>query len=313
MSNDTMRAIRYKDYGGPEQLALEQTPRPEVQPGTVLVRVKAAGVNPFDLFLRSGMYRQMMPVQFPATPGIELAGTVEEVGTGVSGLEKGQAVYGTGMGTNAEYAVVPATALAPKPAALDFTQAAAVPIGALTAWRALEKAELKSGQRVLILGAAGGVGSFAVQLARWKGAHVTGTASANNHEYVRSLGAESVIDYQTQPAEAVVHDMDVVIDTVGGETGVRALQTLRPGGIYVTIAGQAPQEQAQKLGVKAEGVGASDQAQNGKILREITSLIESGKIQIKVTNVFPLADANKAHALGETRHGRGRIVLQVAD
>ncbi len=313
MSNDTMRAIRYNDYGRPERLALEQAPRPQVQPGTVLVRIKAAGVNPMDWKLRSGIYRQFMPVQFPATPGIELAGIVEEVGSDVTGLEKGQAIYGLGMSTNAEYAVVPAAGLAPKPTSLSFDRAAAVPMGALTAWRALEKADLKPGQRVLVLGAAGGVGSFAVQLARWKGAHVVGTASANNHDYVRSLGAESVIDYQTHPAETVVHEMDAVIDTVGGDTGVRALQSLRPGGVYVTIAGQPPQEEAQKRGVKAEGVGGSDPARNGEILRQVTNLIESGKIKVEVTNVFPLADANKAHALGETGHGRGRIILHVAD
>ncbi len=313
MSNDTMRAIRYNDYGGPEQLKIEQAPRPQVQPGTVLVRVKAAGVNPMDWKLRSGNYRQFMPMQFPATPGIELAGVVEELGPGVTGLQKGQAVYGTGQGTNAEYAVVPASALVPKPDSLTFEQAAAVPIGALTAWRALDKAKTKPGQRVLVLGAAGGVGSFVVQLAREKGTHVIGTASVNNHDYVRSLGAESVIDYQTTPAETVVRDVDAVIDTVGGETGGRALQALRPGGVFVTIVGQPPQEQAQKLGLKAEGVGPSDPSRNGEMLREISKLIESGAIKVQVTNVFPLADAQKAHALGETGHGRGRIVLKGAD
>ncbi|MCL4394550.1 MAG: NADP-dependent oxidoreductase [Chloroflexi bacterium] len=305
MSNVTMQAVLYNDYGGPEQLVLGPTPRPEVRPGAVLVRVKAAGVNPWDWKMRSGMYRQFMPAQFPVTPGIELAGIVEEIGPGVTDLHKGQAVYGTGSGTNAEYAVVLATALAPKPGSLSFDQAAAVPVGALTAWRAFERADLKAGQRVLVLGAAGGVGIFAIQLARWKQARVVGTASANNHDFVRSLGAESVVDYQTHAVESAVHDIDLVIDTVGGDTGVRSLQTLRRGGQYITVAGQPPEEEAKERGLKADGVGSSDPAGDGGKLREITNLIESGKIKVQVTNVFPIADAKKAHALGETGHGRG--------
>jgi NADPH:quinone reductase-like Zn-dependent oxidoreductase len=313
MSDKTMQAILYNDYGGPEQLVLVPVPRPEVRPGTVLVRVKAAGVNPWDWKMRSGMYRQFMPAQFPVTPGIELAGVVEEIGAGVTDLQKGQAVYGTGQATNAEYAVVPAAALALKPSSISFDQAAAVPVGALTAWRAFEKADLKPGQRVLVLGAAGGVGIFVVQLARWKQARVIGTASANNHDYVRSLGAESVVDYQTHPVETAVHDIDLVIDTVGGDTGVRSLQTLRSGGQYITVAGQPPEEEAKKRGLKADGVGMSDPAGDGAKLREISNLIESSKIKVQVTNVFALADAKRAHALGETGHGRGRIVLHVAD
>lgn len=313
MPDNTIRAIRYHDYGGPEQLKLEQAPRPQVQPGMVLVRVKAAGVNPIDWKIRSGRMRQFIPAQFPVTPGAELAGIVEEVGTGVTAFKKGDAVYGSGQATNAEYAVVPAAALALKPASLSFDQAAAVPIGALTAWRALEKADVKPGQRVLVLGAAGGVGQFAVQLARAKGAHVTGTASSGNLDYVRSIGAESAVDYQATPVESAVHDVDVVIDTVGGETGVRALGSLRRGGVFIEVAGPPPEDQAKQRGIRAESVGRADPAQNGEILSEINKLIEAGKVKVDAIRVLPLAEASKAHALSETGHGRGRIVLHVAD
>lgn len=313
MPSQTMQAIRYHAYGGPEQLILEPVNRPPLQPGTVLVRVKAAGINPWDWKLRSGAYQQFMPIKFPYTSGIEFAGVVEEIGPGVTGFKKGQAVYGAASGTHAEYVVVAANTLVTKPSSLNFDQAASVPVGAVTAWRAMEMADVKAGQRLLVLGAAGGVGVFAVQLARWKGAHVIGTASANNHEFLRSLGVETVIDYNTTPIESAVHDADVVLDTVGGGVGVHSLRVLRPGGVYVTVAGQPPNEEAQKRGVRAEGIGPADAARNGDRLRQVTDLIESGKIKAPVTNVFPLAEARKAYALGETGHGRGRIVLHIAD
>lgn len=313
MPNSTMRAIRFHDYGGPEQLRLEELPRPQVQPGMVLVRVKAAGVNPWDWKLRAGHMRQFIPVQFPAIPGIELAGVVEEIGAGVTEFKYGDAVYGSGQGTNAEYVVVPATGMAPKPESLSFDQAAGVPIGAQTAWRALGKADLKPGQRVLVLGAAGGVGVFVVQLARWQGARVIGSASAKNLDYIRSLGAEEAIDYQSTPVESAVDEVDVVIDTVGGETGVRALDSLRRGGILVQVAGMPPTEQAQQRGVRAESVGRPDPTENGKILREITQLIDAGQIRVDASTVLPLAEAYKAHSISEQGHGRGRIVLHIAD
>jgi len=200
------------------------------------------------------------------------------------------------------------------PKKLNFDQAAAAPIGSLTAWRALfDLANLQRGQRVLVLGAAGGVGSFAVQLAHWRGAHVIGTASSGNLDYVRSLGAEEALDYQAVNVETAVRDVDVVLDTVGGSVGEQALPVLRPGGLFLTSAGMPPQEPAQALGVRAAMVGAGDQAQNGDVLRQITELIEAGGIKVHVSKVFPLAEAGRAHALSQEGHGRGRIVLHVAD
>jgi NADPH:quinone reductase-like Zn-dependent oxidoreductase len=311
----TMQAIRLHDYGGPEHLVLEQVPRPEVQPHAVLVRVHAAGVNPFDWKLRAGHLKAYMPVQLPYTPGIDLAGIADEVGPGVAGLEQGQAVYGTAPGgAYAEYVVAPAVTLAPKPASLSFDQAASVPIGAMTAWRALfEAGGVQAGQRVLIHGAAGGVGSFAVQLARWKGAHVTGTASAANLDFVRSLGAETAIDYRAAPFQTVVQAMDVVLDTVGGDVQEASWPVLRAGGILVSIVGQPSGAKAKAHGVKVATVGPRDPALTGLLLRQIADLIDAGEVRVQVTHVFPLAAAAQAHALSETGHGRGRIVLHIAD
>ncbi len=313
MANNTMRAIRYHDYGGPDRLVVDQVTRPQVQAGSVLVQVKATGVNPMDWKMRSGALRQFMPAQFPATPGIELAGVVDEVGPGVHELQKGQAVYGIAGNANAEYAVVDANSLASKPESLSFDQAASIPVGVLTAKSALDQVDVKPGERVLVLGAAGGVGTFVVQLAHLKGAKVIGTASANNHDYVRTLGAEQVVDYNNTPVETAVHDVDVVVDTVGGDAGVRALRALRRGGRYVTIAGRAPQDEASQLGVRAESVGQRDRARDGETLRQMNELIRAGKLRVQVTNILPLAQARQAHALGETGHGRGRIILHVSD
>ncbi len=310
MSNVTMQAIRFHEYGGPEVLVLEQVPRPEPKANEALIRLLAAGVNPFDWAVRAGYMKQFMPLPLPWTPGLEGAGIVEAVGADVTTLQQGQAVYGIINGAYAEYAVAPASDVAPKPASLTFEQAAAVPMGALTAWQAvIEDATVQTGQRVLVHGAAGGVGHFAVQFARWKGAHVIGTASAGNSEFVRSLGAERVIDYGAAPFETVVRDLDVVVDTVGGETLDRSWQVLRPGGVLVAVAGRISQETAQAHGVRGlqSGRAATEK------LQTISELIESKQITPVVGPVLPLAEARHAHALSQTRHGRGRIVLHIAD
>lgn len=310
----TMQAIRFHQYGGPEQLVLERVPRPEVQPQHVLVRVYAAGVNPIDWKIRSNWQGRYEASQLPTIPGSDLAGVIQEVGPGVTGLEEGQAVYGTGSGTYAEYALASANTLAPKPESLTFDEAATVPIGALTAWRTLfDQADLQAGQRILVQGAAGGVGLFAVQFARWKGAHVIGTASASNQDFVRSLGAESVIDYQATPFESVVHDVDVVLDTVGGDVLDRSWQVLRRGGMLVSIAARPSQEEAEAHGVRVPSPGPRDPARTGAVLRQVSALIESGQVRAQVGRVLPLAQASQAHALSEQRHGRGHIVLHIVD
>lgn len=307
-----MRVVRCHDYGPPDVLTVDETPRPVPGEGEVLVRVHAAGVNPIDWKLRAGYLKEFMPVQMPYTPGFDVSGTVEAVGPGVTDFTPGQAVFGRGAGTYAEYAIAPVTALAEKPANITFDQAAAIPIGGVTAWVGLfDAADLQFGQRLLVQGAAGGTGSYAVQLGRWKGAHVIGTSSSRNLDTVRALGAEEAIDYTATPVEQAVSNVDVVLDTVGGETMDRSWQLLKPGGILVEVAGMPSEEAAQQHGVRTRGVQAPPVISG--ILRQLAELIESETIRAEVGPVFSLEAAAQAHALSETGHGRGRVVLHIAD
>ena len=308
MSNLKMQAIRAHDYGDPQVLKFEQAPRPEPKADEVLIRVKAAGVNPADWKYLNGAYKQFMPLEFPWTPGLEAAGIVEVVGANVTLLKKGQEVYGIVAGGYAEFTLALASDLQPKPVSLTFEQAASIPMGALTAWAAVvDAAKVESGRRVLIHGAAGGVGAYAVQLAHWKGAHVSGTASKGNLEFVQSLGAETAIDYNAALFETVVHDMDVVIDTVGGDIPDRSWKVLRSGGIFVTVAGRLAEDAGQAYNVKA----MSARRASAENLKQISELIEAGQLKPVIGTVFSLADAAKAHELSQTVHGRGRIILKV--
>lgn len=305
----TMRAIQIHAYGGPEQLALEEKLRPEPQTGEALVRVLAAGVNPIDWKIRSGAMQSFQPVTFPFTPGIEVAGVVEAVGPGVTTFEVGQAVYGRcESGAYAQFVAVSAETLASKPESLNFVEAATVPIGATTAWRALfEHGGLTAGQRVFIQGAAGGVGLFAVQLAKWKGAQVIASASAANLDFVRGLGADAVFDYTTTSVENVAQDVDLVLDCVGPATLNSSLTAVRRGGTLISIAGPPSQEQAQARGIRAMmSRGAASVS-----LETFTQLIDDGHLKVTVGKTFPLSDAQQAHEYGQRGHGRGRIVLTV--
>jgi len=309
MSESTMRAIRAHDYGGPEVLALEEAPRPEPQVGQVLIRVLRAGVNPADWKFRAGFMKAFRPLEFPWIPGIDGVGIVEAVGDGVSGFRKGQPVFGRFSGSYAEYALGDPGELQPKPENLNFEEAASVPVGGMTAWQVvIETAQVQAGQKVLVHGAAGGVGLIAVQLARWKGAQVTGTASASNQEYVRSLGAKA-IDYNATRFETVVSDMDLVVDTVGGDLPEHSLGVLRRGGILISVAARPSPEMGQERGVR---ILRAERATGDK-LKPLADLIAKGEIKPVVQKVFPLADARQAHELCETGHGRGRIVLRVQD
>jgi NADPH:quinone reductase-like Zn-dependent oxidoreductase len=307
MPNVKMRAVRVHEYGGPQVLRLEEVQRPEPGAHKVLVRLEAAGVNPIDWKLRSGMLKDFMPVTFPWTPGIDGAGLVEELGPETAGLKQGERVFGVFGGSYAEFTVAAEGDIHVMPGKLSFAEAAAVPVGALTAWKAvIEDAGVRKGQHILVLGASGGVGLFAVQLARWKGARVTGTSSAANLDFLRSLGAEA-FDYRTNPYEKQIHDVDIVMDTVGGETLDRAYQTLRPGGVIVSVGGQVSEEKARARGARAIRSGRAP----AEKLHEIASLLESGSIRPVVGAVFPLAEVAQAHERVATRHGRGRIILQI--
>ncbi len=311
MAKETMKAIRFHEYGGPEKLVLDDIERPHTKANEVLVRMKSAGVNPADWKIRAGYMKAFRPVPLPWIPGLDGAGVVEEAGPDVTAFKRGQGVFGVITGSYAEYAIAQASDLVEKPLDISFDQGAAVPIGALTAWNAVvEVAKPQPGQRVLVLGAAGGVGLFAVQLARWLGAHVIGTSSKVNLEFIRSLGAETAIDYQEAPLEKQAREIDVVIDTVGGESFERSWLTLKKGGLAVTVVAQIPEEKAGELGIRAQRAGRA----SPENLAKIAELIGTKTIRPVVGRVLRgLEQARSAHELSQSGHGRGRIVLHIAD
>jgi len=311
MSTRTNNAIQVHDYGDVDQLKLELIAQPEPREGEVLVRVYAAGVNPVDWKIRMGMLKDFRPSTFPYVPGTDLAGVVEKVGPGVSVFQRGQEVFGrSSNGSYAAYSIAPANALALKPKTLSFDEAATIPVGATTAWQGIfDHGNLQPGQRVLILGGAGGVGLFAVQFARWKGAHVISTASTNNVDFVRSLGSETVIDYTKKRVENEIHDVDMVFDTVGGGALTSVWPALKRGGTLVTIAGQPDEAKAREFGVHIASFSAQV---NTELLSTFAHLIDDGQIKVVISTTFPLSEASKAHEISQSGHGRGRIVLHIS-
>jgi len=309
----TMKAVRMYEYGGPEVLVHEDMPRPEPSANEILIRVRAAGVNPVDWKFRDGVGREFFGHQLPLILGCDLAGVVDSTGADVKGISPGDAVYGYvnlgRCGAYAEYAIGMESEVTLKPQALEFTEAAAVPVCALTSWQALfDIAELKTDQKVLIHAAAGGVGHMAVQLAKARGAVVIGTASAKNAEFVRSLGSDEVIDYRTTRFEDVVKNVDVVFDTIGDETQKRSFQVLKRGGMIVSAVSEPPEKACKTHGVKGAMVLVQP---NSTQLAEITTLIESGKLKPAITAILPLDDARKAHEMSQTGHTQGKIILTV--
>jgi NADPH:quinone reductase-like Zn-dependent oxidoreductase len=305
-----MKAIRIHQYGGPEVLAEVETPRPVPGADDVLIKVQAAAVNPIDWKIRAGHVKEVFPLTLPATLGWDVSGTVEEVGAAVAQFKRGDEVYALVQGGGyAEYALARETVVARKPRTLDHVQAAAVPVAGLTAWQALfEVAQLKAGQKVLIHAAAGGVGNFAVQLAKAKGAYVIGTASSKNQTFLRDLGVDQTIDYQKTRFEEVVRDVDVVLDTVGGDTLERSFKVLKSG-ILVSLVQPPSPESAAKYGVRAQFYGGHASSSD---LAEIAKLIDEGKVKTIVETILPLAEVRRAHELSETGHARGKIILKVA-
>jgi NADPH:quinone reductase-like Zn-dependent oxidoreductase len=309
---ETMKAIRIHAYGGIENLHYDEVPCPEPKPGEVLIQVYAAGINPIDWKIREGYLKQAFDYPLPVIVGTDIAGVVASVGDGVTTLQLGQEIYGvvdmTLSGAYAEYALGYADAIAPKPKTLDYIHAASVPIVAMTAWQALfDGANLQSGQTVLIHGAAGGVGSYAVQLAKWKGAQVIATASTANIEYVQNLGADQVIDYVIQPFEQQVNDVDVVLDLVGGETQVRSWQVVRSGGALVSTLG-VPQSGIPQ-NIKAIPIFVNPRV--NPQLQQIAQLIDDGHIKVMVEQTFDLSEAARAQEVSQHGHPRGKLVLQV--
>jgi len=311
----TMKAIVVHEYGGPETLKFEDVPVPSPKDDEVLIKVAAAGVNSFDGVLRSGQYAKIFKMQLPWIPGYDIAGTIEKVGGKVSKFKAGDAIFAhisipTGGGY-AEYALAKQNQLAPKPETIGFVEAAGVPSVALTAWQALvDKANLQSGQTVLIHGGSGGVGMFAIQIAKNRGAKVFATASTANQEFLKQLGADVTIDYKTQKFEDIAKDVDVVLDGVGGDTLARSYPMVKKGGFLVTIVGRIDQPLLDKYGIRGASVELES---NGNELAQIGRLIDQRKIRVVVSQTFPLADAAKAQAQADLGHTRGKIVLKVAD
>nr|WP_285790983.1 NADP-dependent oxidoreductase [Micromonospora sp. NBRC 101691] len=311
-----MRAVSQDSLGGPEVLRVVEVDRPEPGISEVLVRVHAAGVNPTDLWHRAtGGLLGETPVRL----GWDVSGVVEAVGLGVTMFRPGDEVFGMPRlpqpaGTYAEYVTSPARHLARKPAALSHVEAAALPLAALTAYQSLvDTAGVRPGQRVLVHAAAGGVGHLAVQIAKAHGAHVVGTARAAKHAFVRGLGADEVVDYTRVDFASTVGDVDIVIDTVGGDYGPRSLRTLRPGGIVVSLASPAEARlavEARDLGVRA-GFTIVEPDHAG--MRAIAALVEAGQLRPEVAEVLPLDQVARAHEIAQTGRTTGKIVLTVVD
>ncbi|MGW6546287.1 NADP-dependent oxidoreductase [Streptomyces massasporeus] len=308
----TMRAISQDVLGGPEVLKEVEIERPVPKPNEVLVRVRAAGVNPTDWKHRATGGFLGEP---PFVLGWDVSGVVEATGIGVVAFAPGDEVFGMlpypyGHGSHAEYVIAPVRALTRKPAGVDHTQAGALPLVSLTAWQALtEHADLQPGQRVLIHAAAGGVGHVAVQIAKARGAYVIGTASAGKHEFLRGIGVDETIDYRETDVTEAVKDVDVVLDTIGGDNSLRSLRVLRPGGVLVSILPGGSDdlyEEAERLGVRALRM-LVDADRGG--MEAIADLIETGRLRATIAGAFPLTEAAEAHALGDTGRTTGKLVL----
>jgi NADPH:quinone reductase-like Zn-dependent oxidoreductase len=311
----TMKAVRIHSYGGPEVLVYEDMPRPEPAGGEILIRVHAAGVNPLDWKVREGHAREWLDHRLPLILGWDISGIIEAVGSGVHKFRIGDAVYGlidiSRDGAYAEYVTANASHLASKPNSLDHVHAAALPVAALTAWNTIfDTADLKSGQTILIHAAAGGVGHMAVQLAKWKGARVIGTASAGNAPFLRQLGADEVIDYNTIRFEDVVRDANVVLDTLSGEVQERSWKTLKKGGIMVSTLSEPSPILAAKYNARGAVVMVKP---NAETLTRIAELIDARSITVKVEKVLHLTEVRKAHELSQSGHARGKIVIKVRD
>lgn len=305
-----MKAIRIHKFGGSEVLKLEDIPEPSPGQDEIRISVIAAGVNPLDWKVRRGIIKLPLPLIM----GTDVAGVVDYVGSKVDIFQTGDRVFAKtslGQGGYAEFVITNASQAALIPKLIGFVESAAIPTAGLAAWQSLfDIAGLEPGQSVLIHGAAGGVGSFAVQFAKWKGAVVFGTASGSNAEFLKSIGTDVVINYRTQRFEEVVHDVDVVLDTVGADTFDRSWGVLKPGGFLVTTVASIPEAKAKAQEVRAQRLMTKP---NGSELAQIARIIDEKHIKPIVTSVLPLSEARKAQDTSESRHTRGKIVLRIAE
>jgi len=310
-----MKAAQITRYGGQDVMVVnDDAPKPMIADDQVLVEVSAAGLNPFDWKVREGYVQDFITLSLPATLGGDVAGTVAEVGANVKDFTVGQAVYGSanaaaGQGSFAEFTAVSASQLATMPEQLDYMQAAALPLAATSAYQALvEHMQLQAGQKVLIHGGAGGIGSLAIEIAKSCGAYVATTVAADNTDFVTELGADEVIDYKTQDFANSLHDYDAVFDTVGGETNAKSYQVLKPGGVLVSMVEPADDEKVEQAGITY--IYQSSQATTAR-LQKVSQLISAGDLTVVVAKVFPLEQASEALEYLKTGHPKGKVVLRV--
>lgn len=308
-----MKAIVAHEYGGPAVLKYEDVSVPEPKENEVLVRVIASGVNPADPLIVSGKYAKEFGTHLPLIPGYDIAGVVKKTGAKIIKLKVGDPIYAYVLwgGGWAEYAVATEGEAAVSPKLLTYTEAAAVPLAALTAWQALiDTAQLSAGQTVLIHGGSGGVGSFAIQIAKTRGAKVIATASTQSQDLLKQLGADAAIDYTKTKFEDMAKEVDVVLDTVGKDTLARSYGVVKKGGIVTSLRGRPDQTELDKHGIRGAPIAVKP---NANELREIARLIDEKKIKPIVSQVLPLTEAAKADEQAETHHTRGKIVLRITD
>lgn len=308
----TMKAIRFHEYGGPEVLKYEDAPKPEPAAGELVIRVHATSINPVDWKVRAGHMKGMINYTLPLIPGWDVSGVVESAGAGTH-MKPGDEVYSkpdlSRNGTYAEFVAVKESEVAAKPKSIDHITAASIPLAGLTAYQALyDAANLSAGQKLLIHGAAGGVGTFAIQLAKLRGAYIIATASKKNHDFLKSLGANECIDYNTTKFEDVVRDADVVLDTITGETMERSWPVVKKGGILVSILEPPKPEKAAAHGCRCHHTFVQS---NAAELTELAKLVDSGKLKPIIEKVYPLSEARAAQESNAQGHTRGKIVLRV--
>ncbi len=301
-----MKALRFHEYGGPEVLKIEDVPTPEPGAGEVLVRVSGSGINPVDWKIREGEAKERFPATFPATVGFEYSGTIEKLGDGVEGFSVGDEIYGIEhAGTCADYLVTKPGGFALKPPSMDLPDSGGIPLAALTAWQALfDQGGLQSGQKVLVHAGTGGVGTFAIQFAKWAGAYVYSTGSSNRLDTLQDLGADRPIDYKADRFEDIAKDVDLVLDLVGGETAERSMSCLKPGGVLVSTVGATPQAEGKNS--KAFMMEASPEQ-----LSKIADLIQDLKVRPVIDAVVPLIRAVEAQKESQEGHVMGKLVVDV--
>jgi NADPH:quinone reductase-like Zn-dependent oxidoreductase len=309
-----MKAVVIEQYGGKEKLKEMEVPDPKIKDDQVLIEMKATSINPIDWKLREGYLKEMLPFEFPIILGWDAAGIIKETGKNVQQFQKGDRVFArpetTRFGTYAELTAVDENLLAKIPDNLSYEEAASIPLAGLTAWQALfDTAHLQQGEKVLIHAGAGGVGSLAIQFAKYAGAYIATTASEKNINFLKGLGADEVINYHTTQFEDVLSDYDVVFDTMGGAIQSKSFQVLKKGGRLVSIVEEPNAEEAKKYSIKAESIWLKP---NGHQLGQIARLMETGKVRATIGETLPFSEkgVKDAHALSESHHAKGKIVIR---